>query len=261
MLTIANSSQAKEWRGITPFHSTLADVVRRFGTCTTLNIDSCSYSLKEETVKFFFRPESCGAGKQRLAPQTIIRIERKPIVASLLSDYHEIDYYHYSSFFLQGLLETYSWGENYVNDVDGFAAEAIRKVVTQVHYTAIADDIHLCPSSYVKPSDLLPLPDGAMVAEMLGVDVSVSCPDKTVTTDEPITFSANVSGGNSYTRITFSWSTSAGKIMAGQGTPSIIVDTKGLPGDTEVTASLTIGGIPVEWNGQAACTSKIRPRR
>lgn len=257
-LTIANSSHAKDWRGITPFHSTLADVVRRFGTCTTLNYDTCTHSLKDETVKFFFRPESCGTGKERLARQTIIRIELKPTSASLLSDYHEIDFYHFSSFFLRGA----NWGgENYINDADGFAAEAIRKVVTQVHYTAKADDIHLCPSSYVKPSDLLPLPEGAMVAECMSLDMSVSCPYKPVDVDQPITFSANVSNCVPYLRLTYTWSTSAGKIIAGQGTPSIVVDTKGLPGETEVRATLAIGGIPVEWNSRASCTSKISPRR
>lgn len=258
MLTIATSSHAKEWRGITPFPSTIADVVRQLGSCTSLTNDTCTYSLKEQTVKFVFTSEACGTGKESLARQIIVRIELQPKVASQLPDYHEIDFYHFSAYFVRGDI---SYIEHYVNDSVGFAAEAKKGIVTHVYYTPIAADIRICPSSYIKPSELLPVPDDSKAAEFLGPDISVTCPDKAIEIEEPIKFFANVTGGNRYLNITFSWTTSAGKIIAGQSSPSILVDTKGLPGDTEVTATLTIGGIPVELNRQAACTSKISPHR
>lgn len=256
MLAIANYTHAKEWRGITPLHSSLADVVREFGTCTSLTNDTCMYAWKEETIKFVFLSEPCGTGVEKLARQTVVRIERRPKLASQLPAYHKIDYYHFSAFFLRG---SDGWVEHYVDDAEGFAAEAKDSVVTQVHYTATADDFRLCPSSYVKPSDLLPPPENAMKAEFLSPDISVSCPDKTVEVDEPITFSANVSGGIRYVELTYSWSVSAGTIISGHGTPKILVNTIGLPGGTKITATLTIGGIPIECRTSAACTSKIRP--
>jgi hypothetical protein len=257
LLAIANYSHAKEWRGITPLHSTLADVVREFGTCTTLTNDTCTYALKEETIKFVFLSEPCGTGVEKLARQTIVRIERRPKIASRLPDYHKIDFYHFSAFTMRWLID--DGFELYVNDAEGFAAEAKNRLVTQVHYTATAEDLRLCPSSYVKPSELLPRPEDALVFEFLGLDVTVSCPDKPVGVDKPVTFSANVSGGFPYMELTYSWLTSAGTIIGGQGTPSILIETKGLPAGTEITATLTIGGIPVEMQTQAACTSKIRP--
>lgn len=70
--------------------------------------------------------------------------------------------------------------------------------------------------------------------------LSVTGPSAAVNTGEPMTFTANVSGG-SQTNVTYNWTVSAGSITSGQGTPSITVDTAGLSGQ-EVTATVEIGG-------------------
>ena len=60
-------------------------------------------------------------------------------------------------------------------------------------------------------------------------NVSVSCPD--VTADgQPITFTATMSGGSGAMNPTYNLTVSAGRIISGQGTPSITVDTTGLAG-------------------------------
>ncbi|SRR6266496_5982383 len=102
ILALAGYSLAKEWRGITPFHSTLADVVHQFGPCTTSTPTSCTYGWKNETVVFVFLSEACGVGKQRLLRRTIVRIERKPKTAARLPDYHRVDFYHYSAILCTG---------------------------------------------------------------------------------------------------------------------------------------------------------------
>lgn len=70
--------------------------------------------------------------------------------------------------------------------------------------------------------------------------VSVSCPEA-ATENAPVTFTANVSGGTAGITPTYNWTISAGRIISGQGTPSITVDTTGLAGQT-VRATVDIGG-------------------
>ena len=70
--------------------------------------------------------------------------------------------------------------------------------------------------------------------------VSVSCPEAGKE-GAPVTFTAQVSGGTPGMTPSFNWTISAGRIISGQGTPSITVDTTGLAGQT-VRATLDIGG-------------------
>ncbi len=57
--------------------------------------------------------------------------------------------------------------------------------------------------------------------------VSVSCPSE-VEPNQPITFTASVSGGDPAATWTYNWSVSAGTISSGQGTSTITVDTAGI---------------------------------
>ncbi|MDI1240667.1 MAG: hypothetical protein PSX80_01940 [bacterium] len=70
--------------------------------------------------------------------------------------------------------------------------------------------------------------------------ISVSGPAGVTDPGQPMTFTANVSGGTQQS-VTYNWSVSAGTISSGQGTPSITVDTTGLS-NTSITATLNIGG-------------------
>lgn len=82
--------------------------------------------------------------------------------------------------------------------------------------------------------------------------VNVTCPD-TVEAGQPITFTANVSGGDPNVSATYNWSVSSGSISSGQGTPSITVT--GAAGGTPVTATVNVGGYPPECNTTASCTT------
>jgi hypothetical protein len=79
----------------------------------------------------------------------------------------------------------------------------------------------------------------------------VSCPDSVVE-GQPLTFTANASPEVSG----FRWSVSAGKIMSGQNTPSIKVDTTGLRGQT-VTVVVEGGGIPAECLQSFSCSTQV----
>jgi hypothetical protein len=91
--------------------------------------------------------------------------------------------------------------------------------------------------------------------------VNVSCPEAG-NENAPVTFTANVSGGTPSITPGYSWTVSAGRIISGQGTPSITVDTSGLAGQT-VRASVDITGFGMPC--PASCSVSIpimnKPRK
>lgn len=71
-------------------------------------------------------------------------------------------------------------------------------------------------------------------------NISISCPDK-VEIDKPMTFCVNTAGGTPGVQPRFEWTVSAGRIMSGEGTNCITVDTTGLAGQS-VRATLNMPG-------------------
>jgi hypothetical protein len=92
-------------------------------------------------------------------------------------------------------------------------------------------------------------------------NVNVSCPDAAAE-GQPLTYTATLSGGSSEIRPTYNWTVSAGRIISGQGTPSITVDTAGLAGQT-IRADLELGGYGMRC--PASCATSIpvvnKPRK
>ena len=84
-------------------------------------------------------------------------------------------------------------------------------------------------------------------------NISIYCPD-TVTAGQPVTFTANVSGGTTNVTPTYRWTVSAGTITSGQDTTSITVDTTGL-GGRPITARVEVVGYELECN--ASCTTQV----
>lgn len=90
--------------------------------------------------------------------------------------------------------------------------------------------------------------------------VSVSCPDA-IAEDRPVTFTASVSGGSNVAP-TYNWTVSAGRIISGQGTPSIAVDINGLAGQT-IRANVDVGGYNIPCPASCATSVPIpnKPRK
>lgn len=87
----------------------------------------------------------------------------------------------------------------------------------------------------------------------------VTCPDS-VEVGEKLTFTAEVSGGDSQVTPTFNWTVSASSIESGQGTPTIEVGTNELAGGSTVTATVDIGGFARECgygSTAASCTASV----
>ena len=82
--------------------------------------------------------------------------------------------------------------------------------------------------------------------------LSISCPAGGQY-GQPLTVSANVAGGDPEAEVKYNWMVSAGTIIAGQGTPSITVDTTGLGGQS-VTATVEVGGFPTWCDHTESCS-------
>lgn len=85
--------------------------------------------------------------------------------------------------------------------------------------------------------------------------ILISCPDK-INPNQPVTFSATVAGGSPGAHV-YNWTVTAGKIISGEGTSTITVDTNGLAGQS-VRATLTMGGYNT-LNCTATCIVQIPP--
>jgi hypothetical protein len=81
-------------------------------------------------------------------------------------------------------------------------------------------------------------------------NVAIICPDN-VAVDQPLTFSSNVSRVSSGAQPVYNWTVSAGRILEGQGTSSIRVDTTGLAGQI-VRTTLSLGGYTIDCSANCA---------
>jgi hypothetical protein len=72
---------------------------------------------------------------------------------------------------------------------------------------------------------------------------------------QPVTFGANIAGGDPNVTPTIVWNTSAGTIVGGQGTKSIQVDSTGAGSNREIVAELWVGGYAPECGGGQASAS------
>ncbi|MFN2494124.1 MAG: hypothetical protein ABR501_14710, partial [Pyrinomonadaceae bacterium] len=71
-------------------------------------------------------------------------------------------------------------------------------------------------------------------------NITIECPER-AELNQPLTFRSTVIGGSPNVAPIYNWTVSAGRIIDGQGTSAIRVDTTGLAGQT-VTATLSVGG-------------------
>jgi hypothetical protein len=85
--------------------------------------------------------------------------------------------------------------------------------------------------------------------------LNVSGPDS-VPESQPITATANLSGGDPNVTPTYNWTITAGTISSGQGTSSISIDTTGI-GNQSVTATVDVGGYPRECSASNSVTTSV----
>lgn len=84
-------------------------------------------------------------------------------------------------------------------------------------------------------------------------NVTINCPD-VQQAGTPVTFTASVSGGTAGVAPVYNWVISAGKIISGQGTPTVTVDTAGLAGQP-ISATVEVAGYNLEC--RATCQASV----
>jgi hypothetical protein len=93
--------------------------------------------------------------------------------------------------------------------------------------------------------------------------INIVCPES-VKEGEMATFSTTITGGRPAPGMTtsYDWTVSCGKIMSGQGTPTITVDSTGCSGQTiQSSVNLTGFGIPCPANCSVAIPIMNKPRK
>jgi hypothetical protein len=88
-------------------------------------------------------------------------------------------------------------------------------------------------------------------------NVSIYCPD-VQQAGTPITFTASVSGGTPGVTPVYNWVVSDGKIISGQGTATITVDTAGLAG-RPIAATVEVAGYNLECRAQCQASVPVLP--
>lgn len=83
--------------------------------------------------------------------------------------------------------------------------------------------------------------------------VAVDCLTQSAGAGETATITANVAGATPGLELSYNWSLSAGVIIAGQGTPTITINTTGITGQT-ITATIEVGGLASSCGKTASCS-------
>lgn len=236
----AFTSQAKEWRGIVPLHSTRADVERLIGKP---NAEYERYDFEGEQAVIFYARHPCSEGAQwNVPPDTVTSISVYPKKALLLAALR-LDLGAYKR-----VGDSYSQGRTvYWNEKEGIqyhVSEGERgddAKVREIYYQPAARDAHLrCRAKDTseggqKSSERGPGGDACPDIYIVG-SPSNQCPG------QRCSFSAALAGLDHTFSPTFKWVASAGTITSGQGTQAIEIDTS-KAGDKPITVTLKVGGV------------------
>lgn len=243
LLTCAESSFAREWRGIAPLRSTRADVVRLMNQCAD-HKEACRFTLGTDNVYILFsdgvpaRHRQCG---NALPPETVMFIEIAPRAKLKLADLH-LDKRRLHHFNASDPPDPEFKG--YSTD-DGLMVSLFKGKVFQILYLPSELTAPPCFGYYSNPESF-----AKFVLVHVPVIYKLEAPE-TITEGEKLTVTAYsfINETRGYT-----WDVSAGKIVAGQYTKEVTIDTAGLAGQTLIVTA----EIDDPFGHIAAASSKIR---
>lgn len=119
-------------------------------------------------------------------------------------------------------------------------------------------------TAQVQPGKPPPPPPNQPVVTQPPVPAAIPCPqiqiqgpNRTLKDGEPLTFAANIGGGDPNVQPMLSWSVTSGAITSGQGTRNITVDSTGAGNDRQIIADLLVGGYGYECNTRATVTVPV----
>jgi hypothetical protein len=146
VLITVTPSQAKEWRGIVPLHSTRADVERLLGPPSTDRSEITFYDFEKEEVAFHYAKGPCGvkASGWNVPRDTVTSIWVTPNLLKLADlKLDESKYKKERDNHVQYIV-------NYINEAEGisYQVDTSDGVITLIKYFPAAKEDHLrCPAS------------------------------------------------------------------------------------------------------------------
>jgi len=110
----------------------------------------------------------------------------------------------------------------------------------------VDDGCGICGKTMTQTVNIVTCPDCKINCSC--ASISVNGPAGVTSPGETMTFTANVSGGSQDVALTYNWTVSAGEIVSGQGTPSIVVRAPADGSVTNITATVDVGGQRADCN-------------
>jgi hypothetical protein len=108
----------------------------------------------------------------------------------------------------------------------------------------------ICLSSLVLLAHLVPVASTTAhpPAQVECPTIAIETPSHIICPDAEVTFTASVTGGDINSQHSFNWTVSAGRIVSGQGTPTIRVATVNAPGNQiEAGVNATVEVVGGQW--------------
>jgi len=242
-MTTASQAGAEQWRGLTPLLSTRADVVRVFGQCANKE-QYCYFNIKNEEILIVFsKPQDC-----ELAADTVLSIQRVLEVGTTFAALG-LDPRRFKSF-------DPSWPRGmgyrgYIDEKDGLLLKTFGGEVFQINYIAGRKDWPVCQSYYRRPREFV-----EVIFPHVPTITSVGCPETGIVAGEKVVIKANYARTGQ--RISLAWDTTAGRIIEGENTSKILLDTTGVQDKAiTVTVELNDGS---HHTATASCTFNVSQR-
>jgi hypothetical protein len=238
-------ASAKAWRGIVPLHSSRQDVVRLLNQCEDKK-ERCSFSLEDQDVMIVFSgwqhafntcPKSIPRDtvllvrvrRNRGIPVQDLKVNLKTFKAFDPSYPSRIGY------------------RAYIDEKSGLLIKAYKGDVVEFDYIAAREDQAFCPRFYESPRDFV-----SVVQRGCCPTIMVACRQADSSAGSRVTFLASTT--EDYESLI--WTVTEGKILSGQGTREITVDTAGVDG-RKITATVEMKLEDYPHSYTASCAVQI----
>jgi hypothetical protein len=217
ILASAPSLSAKAWRGIEPLRSTRSDVVRLFGQCWDQR-EACVFTLENEDVYVLFSggmTKDYGGCSEDVPAETVMFIETWPHSGN---EFHDFKFAKQEFRELSHTTFRKTTYRSYLNQKDQLLLKTRNGKAIQAVYLPTASELRKCQDFYEPLESFVGIFQGHVPV------ISFGCPTA-VTEGQQIV----VQGFSNFaSRRGFEWTISEGKIVAGQHTTRITIDTNGV---------------------------------
>ncbi|HBB98942.1 MAG TPA: hypothetical protein DC054_26490 [Blastocatellia bacterium] len=237
------------YRGITPLKSTREDVGRLIGTTIKPDARGAVHDFGTETAYFTFSgaspfPDGCPL---QVSPGTVLQIDIDPKTEMTVGDLHlQQD----RLMIFDATVPPEPGNKGYVDETEGIVVNSLNGKVLRIVYFAAPKDQAICPAYYSDPRRFI-----LRISCILCPTIAVDAPDQVEAGSQAV-FTTHIATGSPPPKLTFRWTVSDGRIIDGQDTASIVVDTKNLEGKT-IRATVEVGGIDSACASKASADAKV----